>query len=55
MGAPLSPAARSPSLGSGPVAPPFCPGPQKEGLGLKSDLPGLVWFHFASLEIGVLS
>lgn len=24
-------------------------------LGLKSDLPGLVWFHFASPEIGLLS
>lgn len=30
-------------------------GLRRKRLGLKSDLPGLVWFHFASLEIGVLS
>lgn len=49
VGAPLSPAARSPSLGSGPVAPPFCPGPQKEALGLeiRSARPCLVSLCFS--------
>lgn len=37
------------------LASPSCPGLRRKQLGLKSDLPGLVWFHFAPPEIRVLS